>query len=249
MALVHCKACGKTYSYEKHGCCPSCGAYNRPPRREQVWADGTVHHLTEKDRKPLPHGDKVCYEQQTERHNHAAATAEQLLHKAQDGLTSLRSGKRQSLGGLLVAGLIVLGVVLSLSMGGVSYTDYPTPEPEEPAIELPTDPTASAAWMGDDVWVAVDLSEEAICRMTLSMDDALQLQTLLDTLGLYPELYIEDNYGGFCNLFPYILEGQEDGSWLLEYPLPDGMGPEYGTSAELWFYNEDGMQVSDCGLW
>ena len=36
MATVHCKACGKSYNYEKNGCCPECGAYNRPPRREQV---------------------------------------------------------------------------------------------------------------------------------------------------------------------------------------------------------------------
>ena len=36
MATVHCKACGKSYSYEENGCCPSCGAYNRPPRRETV---------------------------------------------------------------------------------------------------------------------------------------------------------------------------------------------------------------------
>ena len=45
MATIHCKACGKSYNYEKNGCCPECGAYNRPPRREQVYADGTVHHL------------------------------------------------------------------------------------------------------------------------------------------------------------------------------------------------------------
>ena len=39
MATIHCKACGKSYNYEKNGCCPECGAYNRPPRREQVYAD------------------------------------------------------------------------------------------------------------------------------------------------------------------------------------------------------------------
>lgn len=48
MATVHCKACGKSYSYEENGCCPSCGAYNRPPRRETVEADGTVHHLDDR---------------------------------------------------------------------------------------------------------------------------------------------------------------------------------------------------------
>lgn len=62
MATIHCKACGKSYNYEKNGCCPECGAYNRPPRREQVYADGTVHHLDGSSRRPVPNGDKVCYE-------------------------------------------------------------------------------------------------------------------------------------------------------------------------------------------
>ena len=51
MATIHCKACGKSYNYEKNGCCPECGAYNRPPRREQVYADGTVHHLDGSSRR------------------------------------------------------------------------------------------------------------------------------------------------------------------------------------------------------
>lgn len=56
MAMVQCKACGKIYDYEKNGCCPSCGAYNRPPRRERVDADGTVHHLTGQERRSVPRG-------------------------------------------------------------------------------------------------------------------------------------------------------------------------------------------------
>ena len=43
MATIRCKACGKLYSYEKEGCCPGCGAYNRPPKRERVNADGTPY--------------------------------------------------------------------------------------------------------------------------------------------------------------------------------------------------------------
>ena len=56
MAMVQCKACGKIYDYEKNGCCPSCGAYNRPPRRERVDADGTVPHLTGQERRSVPRG-------------------------------------------------------------------------------------------------------------------------------------------------------------------------------------------------
>lgn len=74
MATVHCKACGKSYSYEENGCCPSCGAYNRPPRRETVEADGTVHHLDDRAASTgrMPGGggkvcfeEKTCYEEQT----------------------------------------------------------------------------------------------------------------------------------------------------------------------------------------
>lgn len=68
MTRVHCKACGKRYDYESNGCCPECGAYNRPPRRQGVNADGTVYRISDResldadsplhDRKQ----DKVCFE-------------------------------------------------------------------------------------------------------------------------------------------------------------------------------------------
>lgn len=80
MATIRCKACGKVYVYEKEGCCPSCGAYNRPPKREWVNADGTVQHMTDAayaKRKQVMgkvcfeekecHEEKVCYEDQTRR--------------------------------------------------------------------------------------------------------------------------------------------------------------------------------------
>ena len=31
MATVHCKACGKSYNYEKNGCCPECGPITARP--------------------------------------------------------------------------------------------------------------------------------------------------------------------------------------------------------------------------
>ena len=54
MPTIRCAACGKHYDYHREGCCPRCGAYNRPPRREWVGADGSVHHGTP--------SEKVCYE-------------------------------------------------------------------------------------------------------------------------------------------------------------------------------------------
>lgn len=65
MASVTCRSCGKRYDYSKNDCCPDCGAYNRPPKRERVNADGTVQHLTDADyagRKGAALG-KVCFEE------------------------------------------------------------------------------------------------------------------------------------------------------------------------------------------
>jgi hypothetical protein len=63
-SVLHCASCGKVYDYRKEGCCPRCGAYNRPPTHQRVEADGTVHYTNdaayEKDRHA---GEKVCFEE------------------------------------------------------------------------------------------------------------------------------------------------------------------------------------------
>lgn len=69
MANVKCGACGKRYDYYEHGCCPNCGAYNRPPRRNRVDVDGTVHHISDDEffsntaARRRSQGGKVCFEQ------------------------------------------------------------------------------------------------------------------------------------------------------------------------------------------
>lgn len=69
MVLVKCKACSKRYDYHQHGCCPACGAYNRPPQRDRVGADGVVHHMSDADfldnthRRRRSQSGKVCFEQ------------------------------------------------------------------------------------------------------------------------------------------------------------------------------------------
>ena len=88
MATIHCKACGAIYRYEKEGCCPKCGAYNRPPKRERVNADGTVQHMTDAAYEKRQHAqgkvcfeekecheEKVCYEDQARHGNRSTASA------------------------------------------------------------------------------------------------------------------------------------------------------------------------------
>lgn len=69
MAKIKCKACEKRYDYYEHGCCPECGAYNRPPRRDRVEADGTVHHLSDSEffddaASRRRQSGKVCFERE-----------------------------------------------------------------------------------------------------------------------------------------------------------------------------------------
>lgn len=65
---VKCMACGKRYDYHEHGCCPECGAYNRPPQRNRVDADGTVHHMSDEEffsnspSRRRSQSGKVCFE-------------------------------------------------------------------------------------------------------------------------------------------------------------------------------------------
>ena len=77
MLQVTCRACGKTYNYHSTETCPKCSAYNRPPHREVVEADGTVRTVgsgaaSTRSRMSRAHGgQKVCYEKK-ECHEEAA---------------------------------------------------------------------------------------------------------------------------------------------------------------------------------
>ena len=70
MAKVKCKACGARYDYHEHGCCPECGAYNRPPQRNRVGADGVVHRMSDADfledraKRSRSQSGKVCFERE-----------------------------------------------------------------------------------------------------------------------------------------------------------------------------------------
>ena len=63
MATIRCRSCGRIYDYNKQDMCPKCGAYNRPPHRERVDPDGTVHFV--EDQSIPPRRGKVCYEEKT----------------------------------------------------------------------------------------------------------------------------------------------------------------------------------------
>ena len=96
MASIRCKACGCTYDYNKEGMCPKCGAYNRPPHRERVDPDGSVHYLEPHDAAVPPHrGKKVCYEKKTCYEGQTRRSA----RRAAEEPDSLRAGEWENLKG------------------------------------------------------------------------------------------------------------------------------------------------------
>lgn len=136
MALLRCKACGKLYSYEKEGFCPKCGAYNRPPRKEWVDADGSVHYMKQRqaDSGAVPHhdGKKVCFEQETERPRRKAAVnwteAYQTVQKAAANGSmrrSINSGR-----GIFIAIAAVVAALIIGSISGTGRNEFITVSPE-----------------------------------------------------------------------------------------------------------------------
>ncbi len=176
MANVHCQSCGRTYDYEKYGCCPNCGAYNRRPRREWVDVDGTVHHGARKQEKvcyekKTCYEEKVCFEEQARpaRKKNPLRQLEQELHKAERTVRqaaprkSHASGKEKASGVIFMAVFIIsmLSALLpsmirscqaKIDEGGHGVTVTPAQEeiPAEPAEVYYLSQGESFQWYGED---------------------------------------------------------------------------------------------------
>ena len=66
--VFFCTNCG-TETPKWLGRCPECGAYNRPPQRDRVNADGTIHHLSDSEffddsATRRRQSGKVCFERE-----------------------------------------------------------------------------------------------------------------------------------------------------------------------------------------
>ena len=157
MPNIRCKTCGRTYSYEKQGMCPKCGAYNRPPRRERVDPDGSVHYLDDRSaitgaapnhpRDKVCYEKKVCYEEQTKKPSfrdveHIAASIFPKMANKQLG------------GGL---GFVISALVAALILiNTIDFTprqpepDYPISEPVYPAYKAEADSVLTYEYRSDD---------------------------------------------------------------------------------------------------
>lgn len=157
MPIIRCKTCGRTYSYEKQGMCPKCGAYNRPPRRERIDPDGSIHYLDDRSaitgavpnhpRDKVCYEKKVCYEEQTKKPSFR--DVENLV------ATFFPKATDKKLCRDLAIVIAVLVVTLIL-INNIDFTprqpepDYPISESVYPAYEAEADSVLTYEYSSDD---------------------------------------------------------------------------------------------------
>ena len=164
MPIIRCKTCGRTYSYEKQGMCPKCGAYNRPPRRERVDPDGSIHYLDDRSaitgavpnhpRDKVCYEKKVCYEEQTKKPSAASA-----VRSAAEHFSQMPKKKRESAAASLVGAVLALIFAISgirscqadlASRSTIVKQFYPTHEQVYPAYEAEADSVLTYEYSSDD---------------------------------------------------------------------------------------------------
>lgn len=157
MPIIRCKTCGRTYSYEKQGMCPKCGAYNRPPRRERIDPDGSIHYLDDRSaitgavpnhpRDKVCYEKKVCYEEQTKKPSFQ--DVENLVATFFPKATGKKLGRDLA----IVIAVLVTALIL---INNIDFTprqpepDYPISESVYPAYEAEADSVLTYEYRSDD---------------------------------------------------------------------------------------------------
>lgn len=223
MAILRCKACGKMYNYEKDGMCPKCGAYNRPPQRNSIYADGTVHHAADYDfeRHAAPEAGKVCYEKK-ECHEDPARrvrthapnipqikkTGQKSRIDLSDGINRVKNKwaavpqkkKEPLIAMVVVLVIVVMGIISSAMSYHVVTPDYP----DDSEIEIL--PSAAEIGVplqiGDDIYAEVTewwVRDDGMLEVEMQCDEYpftwLYYETLDDSgfLGEYESDWDEEN--------------------------------------------------------
>ena len=167
MQTVRCAACGRRYDYRQEGCCPRCGAYNRPPRREWVQADGTIRHCEDRTQaQPRPgkvcYEEKVCFEEQARKPRKkpaaSAYSSEREVKSAREPIKPRFSGRRgqNSSVGVALVGIVVLFVIFMVKNSSLSdhIGGDPDPTPAAPKYNYENVidvPCGEAFWLTDDL--------------------------------------------------------------------------------------------------
>lgn len=259
MASIRCKACGCTYDYNKEGMCPKCGAYNRPPRRERVDPDGSIHYLEPHDAAVPPHrGKKVCYEQktcyeeQTRRPRQPAGTGEtddlcaQEWENLKGSVQRLRARyqtmdkkQRGNVGKIIIA--VVTGLVLLLNSCNI-HREYNVPdEPdcsEDSSVVAVPEPTYAGYQMNE--WFDLLDCSVAVTDAFLGDDGIAVTVEGLPEDAFEPGLSAYGTDGSIYSTYPMEFTRQDDIDvitydryFLEDVPQLDGLFLTFDEFVEL----------------
>ena len=259
MASIRCKACGKTYD-SREGFCPKCGAYNRPPRRERVDPDGSIHYLEPRDAAVPPHrGKKVCYEQktcyeeQTRRPRQPAGTGEtddlcaQEWEKLKGSVQRLRTRyqtmdkkQRGNVGKIIIA--VVIGLALLLNSCNI-HRGYNVPaEPdwsEGSSVVAVPEPTYAGYQMNE--WFDLLDCSVAVTGAFLGDDGIIVTVEGLPEDAFEPGLSAYGTDGSVYSTYPMEFTRQQDDIDVITYdryfledvPQLDGLFLTFDEFVEL----------------
>lgn len=260
MASIRCKACGCTYDYNKEGMCPKCGAYNRPPRRERVDPDGSIHYLEPRDAAVPPHrGKKVCYEQktcyeeQTRRPRQPAGTGEtddlcaQEWEKLKGSVQRLRTRyqtmdkkQRGNVGKIIIA--VVIGLVLLLNSCNIHRESNVQDEPdwsEGSSVVAVPEPTYAGYQMNE--WFDLLDCSVAVTGAFLGDDGIIVTVEGLPEDAFEPGLSAYGTDGSVYSTYPMEFTRQQDDIDVITYdryfledvPQLDGLFLTFDEFVEL----------------
>ena len=193
MPTICCAACGKHYDYHREGCCPRCGAYNRPPRREWVAADGSVHHGTPSEK--VCYEKKVCFEEQTRkpRKKPSAPQAASAAPKPSQVRYSKGSPRNNSLAFVII--VIVFLLIFVLAKGGLLHKAIRDHEFREAndwsGIDWDDSDWSDTDWDSESTTPAVHYRDiDADCGDIIDISDDLALQILGYVSGDNGRVYV-----------------------------------------------------------
>lgn len=260
MASIRCKACGCTYDYNKEGMCPKCGAYNRPPRRERVDPDGSIHYLEPRDAAVPPHrGKKVCYEQktcyeeQTRRPCQPAGTGETDALCAQEWenlkgsvqrlwtrYQTMDKKQRGNVGKIIIA--VVIGLVLLLNSCNIHRENNVQDEPdwsEGSSVVAVPEPTYAGYQMNE--WFDLLDCSVAVTGAFLGDDGIVVTVEGLPEDAFEPGLSAYGTDGSVYSTYPMEFTRQQDDIDVITYdryfledvPQLDGLFLTFDEFVEL----------------
>lgn len=247
MATIRCRSCGRIYDYNKQDMCPKCGAYNRPPHRERVGPDGTVHFVEDQSIPPrrgkVCYEEKTCYEDQTRRGSRekAAHTGsgsaraqewENTKNSANHAVNHVSGMNTQSRGRtvvLIVAAVSVLVSLIGSCQTHLSYTSEPEPGwSVEPATEI-TDPTDTYRF-----GCAFELMGQT---GTVTEVGTSGQRIMITVEGLEPDTYYP----------PYLVAYDSDG-YFVDLASPDEI-TDWDSGTTYTYDRDDMTGLEDAAQW